>query len=159
MYLSPLILLVMFSSVGTIERRLFKSGIVGLVGVFRMNRKERRKAARESGVKAPAQKVYMLTYEQLEKIKDDAINAALNGPEMDKIKEQAMNRALRVLLAMPVVILHDKFGFGRVRQQRFLGYMKTWIRAINMDDGTLAEILEIAQKEVGYDVHFLEGGQ
>ena len=124
-----------------------------------MNRKERRKAARESGVKAPAQKVYMLTYEQLEKIKDDAINAALNGPEMEKIKEQAMNRALRVLLAMPVVILHDKFGFRRVRQQRFLGYLKTWIRAINMDDGTLAEILEIAQKEVGYDVHFLEGGK
>ena len=124
-----------------------------------MNRKERRKAARESGVKAPAKKVYMLTYEQLEKIKDDAINAALNGPEMDKIKEQAMNRALRVLLAMPVVILHDKFGFGRVRQQRFLGYLKTWIRAINMDDGTLTEILEIAQKEAGYDVHFLEGGK
>lgn len=45
------------------------------------------------------------------------------------------------------------------RQQRFLGYLKTWIRAINMDDGTLAEILEIAQKEVGYDVHFLEGGK
>ena len=121
-----------------------------------MNRKERRNAARESGVKAPAQKVYMLTYEQLEKIKDDTINAVLNGPEMERIKEQAMNRALRVLLAMPVVILHDKFGFGRERQQRFLGYLKTWIKAINMDDETLTEILEIAQNEVGYDVHFLE---
>ena len=73
--------------------------------------------------------------------------------------DKVITKSYKDFVVIGYIVLHDKFGFGRVRQQRFLGYLKTWIRAINMDDGTLAEILEIAQKEVGYDVHFLEGGK
>lgn len=63
-----------------------------------------------------------------------------------------MNQALQMLLAVPVLVLHDKFGFGRIRLNRFLGYVQTWIRACNEDDNTLLEVYQVAKEEAGYEL-------
>lgn len=93
-----------------------------------MNRKERRKAGKTEKVKT-----YVLTDQQIKKIKDDAVT-----------------EALKILLAVPVVVLHDKFGFGTVRNGRFLSCVNTWVKACMQDENTLAEVLKVAQEEAGY---------
>lgn len=100
-----------------------------------MGRRERRAAARKSGSKMTPVRTYTVTDAELKKIKDEAVD-----------------EALRMLLSIPVLVLHDKFGFGKVRLDRFLSGVNTWIKAVHQDEDTMTEVFKTAQAEAGYEI-------
>ena len=70
-----------------------------------MNRAERRKA-KKAGLPVKKEPVVNIKAADVEKIKQDA-------------SKDAANKAFLLMLGLPVMILHDKFGFGPVRCERF----------------------------------------
>lgn len=115
-----------------------------------MGRDERRKNKDKT-----KPKTYVMTEEQIEFIKKMAAEEAIKN-ELDKriasIKAEATENVMALMLSVPIVILRDKFAFGRIRIDRFLGYATTWIKAINNDSSTLKELIQIAYDEAGYEV-------
>ena len=69
--------------------------------------------------------------------------------QIQKIKRDAVNEALKMLLPIPVVVLHDKFGFGKIRLDRFLHYFLGWADGIQDGSVSLQELLRICQDEAG----------
>ncbi len=115
-----------------------------------MGRDERRKNKDKT-----KPKTYVMTEEQIEFIKKVAAEEAIKN-ELDKriasIKAEATENVMALMLSVPIVILRDKFAFGRIRIDRFLGYATTWIKAINDDGSTLKELIQLAYDEAGYEV-------
>ena len=68
---------------------------------------------------------------------------------IDAVKKEATGIACRAAIAVPMVVVHDKLGFGVVRGNRFLDWMLTWINAINDDPGTLMELQELVYEFYG----------
>lgn len=104
------------------------------------NRAERRRAAKAAGTAMTRQRTYTMT---------DA--------DIARIKHEAVDDALQVLLAVPVLVAHDKLGYGPLRARRFASWMQTWVKAIHEDENTLAEIVKLAQELVGYRVEWVRG--
>jgi hypothetical protein len=97
-----------------------------------MNRKERRK----QGKSAPRPKTYVLTEDQIEKIKHDAV-------------DEATYKAFLMFLSIPVMVLHDKFGFGKFRLGKLMDYCLIWYEAVLKDEVRLMELVKIAENECG----------
>lgn len=96
-----------------------------------MNRSERRK----QGKSAPKPKTYVLTEDQIVKIKNDAVD-----------------EAMVMLLTIPVVVLHDKFGFGQLRLDRFTHYAFSWINSVQTGEVKMSELVKICEDEAGFTV-------
>jgi hypothetical protein len=96
-----------------------------------MNRAERRRNA----VTAKP-KTYVLTEDQIRKMKQDAVN-------------EATRKAFLMFLSIPVMVLHDKFGFRKVRLSRFMDYVLVWFESVQNDETRLAELVKICEEECG----------
>lgn len=112
------------------------------------NRAERRraeKAAKKAGV------VYHLTQEQIDKMITEAVNGALKD-----LKEEAVNVAIQsafqMFMCIPATVLHDKFGFGQVRMDRFMRYVMIWYESLQSGETTMEEIRQMAEESCGYQV-------
>lgn len=106
-----------------------------------MNRAERRKHKQS----AQKPKTYVLTEDQINKMKMDAV-------------QEATRRAFLMFLSIPVMILHDKFGFGKIRLGRFMHYALMWYEAIQNDEVRMMELVKIAEDECGISVLTHGGG-
>lgn len=112
-----------------------------------MNHAERKALKRAAKVQA----VYSYTVEQLEQLRQEAFNKAYEQAQkefqkqLEDAKRMAADRACQAVAVIPLVLLHDKCGFGKIRLQRFVGWMETWIKAINDDPETLKELTAIAE--------------
>lgn len=106
-----------------------------------MNRAERRKHKQS----AQKPKTYVLTEDQINKMKMDAV-------------QEATRRAFLMFLSIPVMILHDKFGFGKIRLGRFMHYALIWYEAIQNDEVRIMELVKIAEDECGISVLTHGGG-
>ena len=100
-----------------------------------MNRAERRRSARQQAAKT---KTYLLTEEQIEEMKRDAV-------------QTATRRAFLMFLSIPVMILHDKFGFGKQRLGKFMDYALIWYEAVQENEVKMLELVKIAKDECGID--------
>lgn len=92
-----------------------------------MNRAERRRNG-----KTAKPKTYVLTEEQIRQMKVDATEDAF-----------------RMLLSIPVTVLHDKFGFDQVDMDKFMHYAFGWVEGVQKNEVTLNELLEICKNEAG----------
>ena len=108
------------------------------------NRAERRrqeKAAKKAAV------VYHLTQEQIDKMIADAIEG---------VKEEAVNialpKAFQMFMCIPATVLHDKFGFGQVRMDRFMHYVMVWYESLQKGETTVTEIRQMAEEAGGYRI-------
>lgn len=99
-----------------------------------MNRAERRRNAVTS-----KPKTYVLTEDQITKLKQEAAF-------------EATRRAFLMFMAIPIMVLHDKFGFGRQRLERFLDYALIWFDSVQNNETPLVELVKIAEKECGIKV-------
>ena len=99
-----------------------------------MNRAERRRSARQQ----EKPKTYVLTEDQINKMKMDAVN-------------EATRRAFMMFLSIPVMILRDKFGFGKQRLTRFMDYALIWYEAVQNNEVSLLELVKVAKDECGID--------
>lgn len=95
-----------------------------------MNRKQRR----QHGItEKPA--VYMYTQEQV-----------------DRIQMIAMRNAFKLLLSIPVVVLHDHFGFGQIRLDRFMNYALHWVESVQSGETKITDLMKLAEEESGVRV-------
>lgn len=96
-----------------------------------MNRAERRK-----NKNATAPKTYVLTQDQIDTMKRDAVN-------------EATARAFQMFLSIPVMVLYDKFGFRKTRLTRFMDYVLIWYGSVQQGETSLRELLSVAERECG----------
>ena len=94
-----------------------------------MNRAERRKI---KNAKAP--KTYVLTQDQIDQMKRDAVN-------------EATRKAFIMFLSIPVMVLYDKFGFRKTRLTRFMDYALVWYESVRDDETSMRELLRVAERE------------
>lgn len=105
-----------------------------------MNRAERRKNKQS----AQKPKTYVLTEDQINKMKMDAVN-------------EATHKAFLMFLSIPVMILHDKFGFGKQRLSKFMDYALIWYESVQNGETHLLELVKVARDECGIDTINWEG--
>lgn len=106
-----------------------------------MNRAERRKNKQS----AQKPKTYVLTEDQITKMKMDAVN-------------EATRKAFLMFMSIPIMILHDKFGFGKKRLSKFMDYALIWYEAIQNDEVHLMELVKVAENECGIKTLSYGGG-
>jgi hypothetical protein len=96
-----------------------------------MNRAERRKQKNAS-----QPKTYVLTEDQIEKMKQDAVN-------------EATRKAFLMFISIPVMVLHDKFGFGKMRLGKFIDWCLVWYESVQKGEVGLMELVRVAENECG----------
>jgi hypothetical protein len=70
--------------------------------------------------------------------------------KMDAVHE-ATRKAFLMFMSIPVMILHDKFGFGKQRLSKFMDYALIWFEAVQDNEVKLLELVNIAKDECGID--------
>jgi hypothetical protein len=111
------------------------------------NRAERRRQGRSD---KPA--VYMYTQDQIDKMIQDAVAKELAGIR-EKAVDTATRTAFQMFMSIPAMVLHDKFGFGRIRTNRFMDYVMIWYESIQTGETSLKEIMKIAEDATGVRVN------
>lgn len=102
-----------------------------------MGRAERRKAGKTEKVKT-----YVLTVDQIEQIKREAAEEAVKKLR-DEIVKTTMLKVFKMFLAIPLMVLHDKFGFGKLRLDRFTNYVMIWYESVQNGETDINELIEI----------------
>lgn len=100
-----------------------------------MNRAERRRRK----LSAAAPKTYVLTEDQITRMKQDAAR-------------EATRRAFLMFMSIPVMVLHDKFGFGKQRLGKFMDYAVMWYESVHDNETQLMELVKVAGDECGVRV-------
>lgn len=108
-----------------------------------MGRAERRKAGKTEKVKT-----YCMTEQQIEKIKRDAAEKALEEMK-PKIVGDMMNKLFIMFMSIPGLVLSDKFGFGKVRMDRFMNYALIWYDSVQNGETELDELIALAEEATG----------
>lgn len=98
-----------------------------------MNRAERRRSTRNQQQKA---KTYVLTEEQIEQMKYQAVH-------------EAMKKTFLMFLSIPVMVLHDKFGFREEQLPKFMDWCLVWYESVRDDETRLMELVKVAEEECG----------
>lgn len=104
-----------------------------------MNRKERRKA----GIKKKVP-TYTFTQEQLHA----EINKGIDKFR-EEIRDDVTDKALRVLAYVPLMVLRDKFGFGKVRLDKFLREFAELVDCVENDYVGFEDMIETIKDETG----------
>lgn len=100
-----------------------------------MNRAERRRQKSS----APKPKTYVLTEDQIQKMKQDAVDIATR-------------RAFLMFMSIPIMVLHDKFGFGKLRLGRLMDYVLIWYESVQDNETKILELVKIVEKECGIKI-------
>lgn len=83
--------------------------------------------------------------------KDAVIN--VKAADIQRIKADAMNeavdRAFLMMLAFPMMVLRDKYGFGEVRSNRFMDELLDLYDSFNKDYVTIEDLHRVLKDEVG----------
>lgn len=99
-----------------------------------MNRAERRRNARQE-----KPRTYVLTDDQITKLKQDAAF-------------EATRRAFLMFMSIPVMVLNDKFSFDKQQLDTFMDYALIWFDSVQSNETPLVELVKIAEKECGINV-------
>lgn len=72
----------------------------------------------------------------------------MTAKELDKLTQKMTNNAVEIVNLIPLLILRDKFGFGKVRLSRYLEYYNEAIEDFNNDRFDLKDIEKMLLEEV-----------
>lgn len=73
----------------------------------------------------------------------------LTKSELNKVTQKATNDVFELLLAIPVSVLHDKFGFGKKRCTEFTEKVLDLFDSYNRGYITIEDLREILWEEAG----------
>jgi hypothetical protein len=74
----------------------------------------------------------------------------LTDAQLMQIKNQAVEKALVLMLGLPVMVLHDKFGWqGDDRLQKFMDRVLELYDSFNQGYITLEDIIRTVEEETG----------
>ena len=65
---------------------------------------------------------------------------------------QATDQVVKLMLALPVYVLHDKWGFGKVRCERFANQMLELYDAYQSGYVTIEDLLQVLEDEAGMTI-------
>lgn len=98
-----------------------------------MNRAERRRLKRNQEI---CNATYTLRNEDVTRIKQDAA-------------QEAVYTAFTMMLGLPVIVLHDKYGWGKKRLSDFMDYALELYDSFEKDYVTLDDLWDTIEKETG----------
>jgi Ca2+-binding EF-hand superfamily protein len=101
-----------------------------------MNRAERRRR----GIKGK-EPIINLKSSNISKIKADATT-------------QAVDTAFIMMLSIPLMVLRDKYGFGKKRLEKFSDYALELYDSFDKGYVSLDDLIEVLKEEVGVEVKF-----
>ncbi len=81
--------------------------------------------------------------------KDKVRTYTLTDVQIKQIKAEAAKEAFVEMLAIPVQVLYDKFGFRQIRLDRFTHYCLNWLEMVRDGEVTLAELRKTLDEEAG----------
>lgn len=96
-----------------------------------MNRAERRRLEREVG----------------KNVSEALINVKKQA------SSEAIDTAFIVMLALPMLVMRDKYGFGKVRLERFMDQVIDLYESFNAGYLTLEDMHKALEDEVGIKIH------
>ena len=65
---------------------------------------------------------------------------------------QATDQVVKLMLALPVYVLHDKHGWGKVRCERFANQMLELYDAYQSGYVTIEDVLQVLEDEAGMTI-------
>ena len=80
----------------------------------------------------------------------------LTRKEYEELKSKERLNAANIINLVPLIILRDKFGFGKVRLERYLGYYQEAVDSLNKGYLDLNDVQKVLLDEV--KIGFYEGG-
>lgn len=98
-----------------------------------MNRSERRRLKRNQ---ESCNATYTLRNEDVTRIKQDAA-------------QEAIDKAFVLMLGLPMIVLHDKYGWGKKRLSDFMDYVLELYDSFEKDYVTLDDLWDTIEKETG----------
>ena len=98
-----------------------------------MNRAERRRLKRNQ---EKGNATYTLRNEDVTRIKQDAA-------------QEAIDKAFISMLGLPVMVLHDQYGWGKKRLSDFMDCVLEQLDSFNKDFITLDDLWKTIEKETG----------
>lgn len=107
-----------------------------------MNRAQRRKA----GIKKKVPK-YTLNQEQLYAEIKKGVEQYREG-----LKEEMGTQAIRVVIFVSLLILRDKWGFGKKRLQDFMFEFAEQVECLKKGYVSLEDMINVIQEETGLDI-------
>ena len=106
-----------------------------------MNRAERRRVDKAS---SKSDKAYMINANAINSIKAEATN-------------NAIDKAFILMLSMPLMVLRDKYGFGRKRLTEFNEYVLDLYDSFKKDYVTLDDLSKTVEEETGVKLELRKG--
>lgn len=103
-----------------------------------MNRAERRRA-KKAGLQVEKEPVWNIKAADVQKMKADA-------------SKEASGQAFLLMLGLPVMVLHDKFGFGAVRCERFTDAVLELYDSFEKGFVSLEDIHRTLKEETGITI-------
>lgn len=78
----------------------------------------------------------------------------LTQKKVNTMKDQAVNQAIQVTNLLPLLVLHDEFGFGKKRLERYLGAFNKQLEMYNEGRFDLIDVIETLNDEtkLNYEV-------
>ena len=98
-----------------------------------MNRAERRRLKRNQ---ESCNATYTLRNEDVTRIKQDAA-------------QEAIDKAFVLMLGLPMIVLHDKYGWGKKRLYDFIDHVLEQYDSFNKNFITLDDLWNTIEKETG----------
>lgn len=98
-----------------------------------MNRAERRRLKRSQ---ESDNATYTLRNEDVTRIKQDAA-------------QEAIDKAFVLMLGLPMIVLHDKYGWGKKRLSNFMDYVLELYDSFEKDYVALDDLWDTIEKETG----------
>lgn len=103
-----------------------------------MNRAERRRLQKK-GLPVKKEPVVNIKYSDVQQMKDEAT-------------KKAADIAFLLMLGLPVLVLRDKWGFGKVRLERFIDQVIEMYEAFDEGYLTLDDIHQAIEEETGIKI-------
>lgn len=105
------------------------------------SRAERRRLEKEQ---AKNKKTYNMTVNQIQQLKQDAINEAER--QYNEHKKLFCDRAIECVVTASIITLHDEFGFGGKRLQQYQDRMENLLECITSGTISFEELVETTEK-------------
>lgn len=80
----------------------------------------------------------------------------LTRKEYEELKSKERLNAANIINLIPLIILRDKFGFGKIRLERYLGYYQEAVESLNEGYLDLKDVEKVLLEEV--KIGFYEEG-
>lgn len=103
-----------------------------------MNRAERRRLQKQ-GKEVKLESVINIKSSDVQQIKKDAVS-------------EAVDKAFLLMLGLPILVLHDQWGFGKVRLERFIDQVFELYDSFNKDYLTFDDIHKVLWEEAGVKI-------